>query len=66
MIVHIRAGMRILGAQDKTKRDEFELLGSVCVHVCARMFMRHPGQLGTHIVWVLMATIRQVLETNMF
>ena len=59
-------GMKIPRGQDKTKCDQLERLGSAYAHnvyETTRPFVWHKGR---HIVWVLMATIRQDLEENMF
>jgi hypothetical protein len=61
--------MKILRAQDKTKRVQLERDDSAYAYAYASMLMRHSGKLfgtkGRHKVWVFMATIRLVLETAM-
>jgi hypothetical protein len=37
--------MKISRAQDKTKRDQLEMHDSAYAHTCAKMLMRHSGQL---------------------
>jgi hypothetical protein len=62
-------GMKILRAQDKTKRVQLERDDSAYAYAYASMLMRHSGKLfgtkGRHKVWVLMATIRQGLAPAM-
>jgi hypothetical protein len=63
-------GMKILRAQDKTKRVQLERDDSANAYAYASMLMRHSGKLfgtkGRHKLCVLMATIRLGLETAMF
>ncbi len=44
-LAHGLVGMKILRAQDKTKCDQLERLGSVYAHTFASIFMRHSDQL---------------------
>ena len=44
-LAHGLVGMKILRAQDKTKCDQLERLGSVYAHTFASFFMRHSDQL---------------------